>query len=196
MRDLTYYIAATQDGLISDPDGGTDRFEQGQELIAHIAEHYPETLPTPARAHLGITAAPRRFDSVIMGRATYEVGASQGLASPYAHLDHQIVCSRTLGSDGATAVGADVEVWADDPVVKVKELKSAAGLGLWLCGGGKLAGALLDEIDELIIKRQPLVLGAGRPLFDGGHRPTLFELTDRTPVGDVVIETHRRRKRR
>ncbi|MEM9135379.1 MAG: dihydrofolate reductase family protein [Actinomycetota bacterium] len=188
MRTLTYYVAATQDGFIAGPDGEIDAFEQGPELLAHIAEHYPETLPTPARAHLGIDDAPRRFDAVIMGRATYDMGADQGLTSPYAHLDHQIVCSTTLDTD----VDPAVEVRAGDPAEVVRRLKQVDGLGVWLCGGGVLAGALIDEIDELVIKRQPMVLGAGRPLFAGGYAPTGFEPVDRTLVGRVAFETYRR----
>ncbi len=188
MRTLTYYVAASQDGYIAGPEGEIDAFEQGPELLAHIAEDYPETLPTPARAHLGIEGPPRRFDRVIMGRATYDLGADQGLTSPYAHLDRQVVCSRTLAAD----VDPAIEVRADDPVAAVRELKAGDGLGVWLCGGGVLAGALIDEIDELVIKRQPMVLGAGRPLFAAGYAPTIFEPVGRTLVGRVAIESYRR----
>ena len=37
-----------------------------------IAEEYPETLPAHVRQHLGIEAGPRHFDTVVMGRATYD----------------------------------------------------------------------------------------------------------------------------
>ncbi|MEO1056312.1 MAG: dihydrofolate reductase, partial [Actinomycetota bacterium] len=75
----------------------------------------------------------------------------------------------------------------------VREMKSADGLGIWLCGGGVLAGHLIDEIDELIIKRQPMVLGDGHPMFAGSYQPTAFDLVDRHDVGAVAIERHRRR---
>ncbi len=188
MRALTYFIAVTQDGYIAGPDGQTDRFEQGPELIDYLAEHYPETLPTPARAHFGIDAAPQHFDAVVMGRATYDVGAQQGLLSPYAHLDRQVVVT----GQGCESVDPSVDdlpvEFVSDPLAAVREMKSDDGLGIWLCGGGVVAGHLIDEIDELIVKRQPMVLGGGRPMFAGGYQPTGFDLVARHIVGAVVVE--------
>jgi hypothetical protein len=48
-----------------------------------------------------------------------------------------------------------VEIVADDVVGKVRELKREQGLDIYLCGGSKLAGELLDEIDELVLKTYP-----------------------------------------
>jgi len=53
MRTLTYYIAATLDGYIAEPGGGDPTgslMTVGPDYLAHIVEHYPETLPTPARS--------------------------------------------------------------------------------------------------------------------------------------------------
>ena len=36
-----------------------------------------------------------------------------------------------------------------------------------LCGGTKLAGAVSTEIDELILKIDPVLIGIGIPLLDG-----------------------------
>jgi dihydrofolate reductase len=186
MRSLTYYVAASIDGYIAGPDHQIDAFDFSPALAAHIVERFPETLPSPARAQLGIAdAANVRFDAVIMGRHTYEIGARVGLTSPYGHLE-QVVASTTV-----TATDPAVRV-VDDPLAAVDALKADDGLGVWLCGGGSLAAALADRIDALIIKRQPLVLGAGRPLFAGAYAPRRFELTGREAVGAVTIETYRR----
>jgi hypothetical protein len=79
-----------------------------------------------------------------------------------------LVFARTL----AGSTDPSVEVVADDPVKRVRALKHEPGAGLWLVGGGSLAGALYDEIDELILKIAPITIGAGVPLFGG---------TDTTP---------------
>ena len=168
MRKLTYFIHATLDGYIAGPEGQYDFFPfEGEEADAILAD-FPETMPTPARAPLGIAdRAAQRFDTVIMGRATYDPGLKVGMTSPYAHLT-QYVVSRTLVSpDPAVTV-------VDDPVALVRELKKQDGMDVWLCGGGKLASALRDEIDELIIKREPIVIGSGIPLFDGPFVPSRF----------------------
>ncbi|MFE9139090.1 dihydrofolate reductase family protein [Streptomyces sp. NPDC007355] len=168
MRKLTYYVSVTLDGYIAGPEGQYDFLPFGGEEAEAILADFPETMPTPAREPFGVAdRAARRFDTVLMGRATYEPGLKAGLTSPYAHLT-QYVVSRTLVSpDPAVTV-------VDDPVSLVRELKEQHGLDIWLCGGGKLAAVLRDEIDELILKRHPIVIGSGIPLFDGPFSPSTF----------------------
>ncbi|MET0693910.1 MAG: dihydrofolate reductase family protein, partial [Propionibacteriaceae bacterium] len=87
----------------------------------------------------------------------------------------------------------DVHVINDDPVVAVQQLKSQDGRGIYLCGGGKLAATLVSEIDELIIKQSPIVIGAGIGLFEGGFPPQQFELVEsRTVDGGATFATYRR----
>ncbi|WP_026419000.1 MULTISPECIES: hypothetical protein [Actinoalloteichus] len=45
-------------------------------------------------------------------------------------------------------------------------------------GDGRLAGALLPEIDRLVIKLNPVVAGAGIALFGGAFDPTGFRLVE------------------
>jgi dihydrofolate reductase len=73
------------------------------------------------------------------------------------------------------------------------ELKQQDGMGIWLCGGGKLASVLRDEIDELIIKRHPIVIGSGIPLFDGPFTPTRFtQATSQAFESGLTITTYTR----
>lgn len=97
-----------------------------------------------------------------MGRKTYEVGLKEGMLSPYEHL-RQFVVSRTLPEAPHPAV----HLHRGAPVELVRRLKAETGKGIWLCGGGKLAAGLVGEIDELILKINPVVIGSGIPLFDG-----------------------------
>lgn len=121
-----------------------------------------------------------------MGRKTYEVGLPHGVVSPYRQLD-QYVVSTTLDE----LPSPDVELVAGDPATKVRELKAQDGMDIWLCGGGTLAGALYDEIDALILKRHPILIGAGLPLVAGDYSPRVFDLTEQFAVkGGVTISTY------
>ncbi|MFF7454045.1 dihydrofolate reductase family protein [Kitasatospora sp. NPDC008115] len=188
MRKLTYYVGATIDGFIAAPDDDYAALMAyvGGEFLSHMCEEYPETVPTPGRAAMGIADAPnKRFDTVLMGRGTYDQGLPAGLTSPYAHL-RQIVFSRGLTESPDPAV----EVTAADPLSRVRELKREDGLGIWLCGGGDLAGQLLPEIDELVVKQYPLVFGSGVPLFRADYAPHAFEPTGaRTFPNGVTVRT-------
>jgi dihydrofolate reductase len=87
---------------------------------------------------------------------------------------------------------ADVQLVKDDPVALVRRLKQQSGLGIWLCDGANLAGALYEEIDELVLKVNPVVLGTGIPLFRGARGPIQLELTDhRTFAGGVAVHSYR-----
>ncbi|MER5268215.1 dihydrofolate reductase family protein [Actinosynnema sp. NPDC002837] len=159
MRTLTYFVATSLDGFIADPKGGFGDFLFEGDHMTALVEEYPDTLPAQAREAMGIDAPNQHFDTILMGRATYQVPG--GLPSPYPHLRQYVVSSRL------STTPEDVQV-VTDPLAKVRELKEESdGLGIWLCGGGRLAAGLLPEIDELVLKIHPIVLGKGIPLFAG-----------------------------
>ena len=123
---------------------------------------FPETFPAHLRRQFGVSEDVRRFDTVLMGRRTYEVGLREGFTNPYRPL-RQIVLSQSMkeGPDPA------VELERGLPVELVRRLKTDDGKDIWLCGGAKLAGALFTEIDEFIFKINPVLIGVGIPLFHG-----------------------------
>jgi dihydrofolate reductase len=184
VRTLTYYIATTLDGYIAEPDRADPTgslFTVGEDYLAHIVEYYPETLPAGAREALGVTDPGTRFDTVLEGRRSYQVGLDAAVTNAYPHLRH-LVFSRTLDS----SPDPSVEVVATDPVATVRQLKAETGRGIWLVGGAELAGALYHEIDELIFKVNPVTALAGIPLFTGkpDASPRRFALSD-----NVVLDS-------
>ncbi|MGP3924122.1 dihydrofolate reductase family protein [Streptomyces sp. 8N616] len=189
MRKLVYYIASTLDGFIAGPDGADPTGPDGfwpipEDYLQYIATEYPETLPAPARAALSVTADGTHFDTVLEGRRTYEIGLRAGITNAYPHLRH-LVFSRTLSESPDPAV----ELVADDPAAKVRELKAEHGKDIWLIGGAELAGALYSEIDRLVIKLSPLTIGTGIPLFshEAAFDPRRWELMDHTVLKSGAV---------
>jgi len=190
MRDLVYYVAASIDGFIAGPNGETDAFPIEGDHMAVLLGEFADAVPSHVAGPLGIEQTGDVFDTVLMGWNTYQVAASVGIASPYAHL-RQYVFSRS--ARGATDA---VTITAEDPRLVVQRLKAEPTCSaIWLCGGGELASALVDEIDRLVIKVNPMLLGAGIPLF-GPAAPavTSFDLVRSRAFGSgVVVNEYRRR---
>ncbi|MER0244261.1 dihydrofolate reductase family protein [Streptomyces sp. HSW2009] len=194
MRKLTYFVACSIDGFIGDPSGDASSMFAflDEQFFGHLAAEYPETLPTATREHLGLTDREhRRFDTVIQGRGSYQVALDANVTSPYGHL-REYVASRSIEA----SPDPNVTLISGDLVAAVRELKAEESeLGIYLCGGSQLAGALLDEIDELIIKTYPQVYGAGMPMFGAGFSVTDFTLDGvQTFDNGVLIRTYRRKR--
>jgi dihydrofolate reductase len=193
MRKLVYYVATTLDGFIAGPDGGDpsgqEYFPVTPDLVQFIIENYPETLPAPARQALRIDGPALAFDTVVEGRQSYEIGLAADLTNAYPHLRH-IVFSRNL----TASPDPEVEVVNSDPAEFVRVLKSQPGKDIWLVGGGKIAAALLPEIDRLVLKQNPFVIGSGVALIDGPFASHHFEPVDAVLLdGGVRVLTYDRR---
>jgi dihydrofolate reductase len=188
MRKLSYFVATTVDGFIASPDSEHTMFVEGEDHGAWVLAQMPETVPTAYRPLVpGLAETEnRRFDTVLMGRGTYERGLRDGVTSPYGHL-RQYVMSTGLVSVPDPAV----ELVSGDALEFVRTLKQEEGLDIWLCGGGKLAASLRDEIDELIVKINPVVIGSGIPLFDSAYSPQHYQvIAGQVFDGGVTITTY------
>lgn len=169
MRKLKYYIASTIDGFIAHEDGSFDGFLMEGD---HVSDY--------------LTAL-QQFDAVLMGRKTYEVGVKEGVTNPYPHMQ-QFVVSRTL----QTSPDESVTVVADELNDLVRNLKAESGQDIYLCGGGELATTLLaaQQIDEIILKVNPVLFGTGIPLFAGGQHPvptTRLQLSDHNIYSNGLV---------
>ena len=164
MRDLVYYVATSIDGFIAREDGSFDDFPWDDAFLQELVAMYPETLPAPFHAVERSASENRRFDTVLMGRRTYEVGVRQGLTNPYPTL-RQFVFSRTWDR----SPDPSVTLVPSDPATFVGELKAQEGAAIWICGGSELASTLFSAglVDEVSIKLNPVLLGTGIPLLRG-----------------------------
>jgi dihydrofolate reductase len=176
MRNLVYFVATTIDGYIttaSDVDPDFLLYDGPQ--VADLLQEFPETIPGHLRSLLGVPneIPNQRFDTVLMGRATYDIGRAIGVTSPYPHL-RQIVVSSSLGPSPDPAV----EIISSDVVSQVQEIKRSNGKDIWICGGGNLAASLINEIDEFIFKISPVVLGGGVSVFGEVVGPRQLTMTN------------------
>lgn len=189
MRELTYFIGVTLDGFIAGPDDEVDFFPLTPAFAEVLTTEFADIQPAHVREHGGVADAPlTRFDTVVMGRRTYEPALQAGITDPYAQL-RTLVVSESL-DDPETA---DVEIVRSDPIRRVRELKAENGLGIYLAGGAALAGVLFDEIDRLVVKKYPIIAGSGIPMIRHGFSPTAFAIEQvRTfDNGCVILEYSR-----
>lgn len=171
MRKIIYDVAASLDGYIAGP--GEDI-----SLFPHEGDH--------VQAYLERLTG---YDTVIMGKNTYEFGYKFGLeagAKAYPHMRHLIFSSSIdLPSN------CDVEVVRDGFESAVKALKDESEGDIYLCGGGMFAGLLLNAglIDRLTIKQSPILLSEGIPLFAGiSACKFMLEKTTQYESGVVLLE--------
>jgi dihydrofolate reductase len=143
-RKLKYHVATTLDGFLAREDDSFDCFPNDPQ-----AEHITDYMATLQSA----------YDTVLMGRTTYEVGLKYGVTDPYPHLE-SYVFSRTMKE----TPNPRVRLVREDALGFVRGLKAREGKDIYLCGGGPLAKSLFAEglIDEVLIKLNPLLLGAGK----------------------------------
>lgn len=149
MAEIVYYIATTLDGFIADMNGGCP-----PDLFLYEGNHVIDFLEEI-----------KSYEYVLMGGNTYKYGFQFGLQPgqpSYSGIKH-IVFSKTLTFES----NQYVQLIKKNSIHFIKELKKSANGKIWLCGGAKLAGQLLenDLIDKVKLKINPTVVGKGIPLF-------------------------------
>jgi dihydrofolate reductase len=136
------FLAVSLDGFIARPDGGLDWLE-------------------PFEGEHGYTAFIAGVDTILMGRATWEVVA--GFPEwPFAGKRVAVLTHRPLAAaHGELAL-------AGTPAAALEALAAAGARSVYVDGGAVvsqfLAAGLLDELTVNLI---PTVLGSGIPLFQG-----------------------------
>lgn len=162
MRKIIYYVASSIDGFISGPNDEVDGFVS----TGNGVDNYLNDL--------------KSFDTVIMGRKTYEFGykygAVPGEPSPaYPHMKHYIFSNKLQLRNPSPNVHV-----RKLNIIEIEKLQKQEGTDIYLCGGGQFAGWLLDnqKIDTLKLKLNPLILGEGIKLFGDSLSNYKLELID------------------
>lgn len=173
MKKIIYYVATSLDGYICGANEDISGFVAGGNGVAKYLDDL------------------KAFETVIMGRKTYEFGYQYGLVPgkpAYPHMQH-FVFSNALSFENpdekVTVKHLDIK-----EVIQIREQSATA---IYLCGGGQFAGWLLEhqQIDVLKLKINPLVLGQGVKLFgDSKKQYQLNLLETETYEEGLLINTY------
>lgn len=176
MRRIIASEMVSIDGFFSGPNGELDWFVQDEELdrFAH------ELLDS--------------VDTILYGRATYQMmagfwPAASGRFAERTNRLPKLVFSSTLEETpwGGWANARPLRGPLSEEIAK---LKTEPGKNLVIYGSGSIVQALsrLGAIDEYRLIVNPVVLGAGRPLFDGvGRRNVKLIESLSWPSGCVAL---------
>ncbi len=153
MRKIVYSVAASLDGFLAGPHDEADWIPMDPEI--------------------DFTAMMSRFDTILMGRRTYEAAQALGGAPSMPGITTMVV-SRTLRQDEHP----DLTIIADDIDGVVSRLREGSGKNIWLFGGGVLFRSLLDFrlVDTVEVALVPVLLGGGIPLLPQRSQRTTLRL--------------------
>ena len=181
MRSVVFGGANSLDNYFARKDDAVDWLIWSDEATKFIADYW------------------KRFDTVVMGRKTYEVALRNTKAGGEIYPGMKTyVFSRTLKERRKK----DFEIVSEDAAEFVARLKELDGKDICVMGGGLLAKSLFDAdvIDEIGFNIHPVLLGSGIPVFHEMTRQIDLELIDcqRWATGCVLVTyrvKHKRKKR-
>lgn len=178
MRKIIYHVATTLDHFIAREDGSFDDFVAEGEHVTDFLDSI------------------RHYGAILMGKNTYEVGYKYGMkpGDPAYAVINPDMKNYVFSSSAQFESNDRVQLVKQDEIEFIKALKTEAGKDIWLCGGGALAGALLENelLDELLIKLNPIVLGSGIPLFGGSRKKAnLTLLSSKTYRTGVLLLSYK-----
>jgi dihydrofolate reductase len=180
MRRLTVFNQVSLDGYIADANGDMS--------FAHRAEPDAEWDSFVAGNASG-------GGTLVFGRVTYQMMESYW-TTPLAMKNDpvvtagmndmdKIVFSRTLD----TVSWKNTRLMKGDIAAEVRKLKKGPGTGMAILGSGSIVSQLAQEglIDEFQVVVIPVVLGAGKTMFEGGKKRLAMKLTSSRVFGNGSV---------
>lgn len=151
MRKVILGVAVSLDGFIEGPNGEYD------------------WCPPPSKEEMDKFLD--NIDVVFFGRKSYALFGTADYADKTSY-----VFSNTLKSVN----GKNTHLLSGDIISAVKKIKAEEGKNIWLWGGASLTTTFMNAglIDELWLGLVPVVLGAGKPLFQDIRQRTQFKVMD------------------
>ena len=153
MREIVYSVAMSLDGYVAGPNGEADWIVIDPEL--------------------DFTEMMARFDTILMGRRTFEATQAVGGGASMPGVT-TLVVSRSLRQEDHPGL----TIIAEDVGDAVSRLRAGPGKDIWLFGGGSLFRSLLDLhlVDVVEVGVMPVLLGGGTPLLPARSERTRLRL--------------------
>ncbi len=155
MKRIRYIVAMSVDGYIAGPKGDYDWITMDPEV--------------------DFAALWAQFDTLIMGRRTYDVARPRLGDKAFEGLNVAVVSTTMKQADDPR-----VTLIADLTRDRVQQLRNQAGKDIWLMGGGDLFRTLLEmrEVDTVEVSAIPVLLGGGVKLLAGPAERAKLKLTE------------------
>jgi dihydrofolate reductase len=143
MRKIILGVAVSLDSYIEGPKGEIDWCFSDQDY--------------------GLTPFFNSIGAIFMGRKSYELAVGMGGEKPWTGMT-TYVFSNTLKT-----VNGECTLISGDGIARAMEIKEENGKDIWLFGGTELiAGMMVNGlVDVLWLSVHPVLLGGGKPLFQG-----------------------------
>jgi dihydrofolate reductase len=171
-RRVVVYVATSADGYIAREDGTVEWLDRPQSA-----------------GDYGMGAFTRRIDTVLWGRKTYELALGFGeRATEGFGTAKNYVFSRH--PPAAPAPGFE---FVQEPIADfVRRLRDMPGKDIWVMGGAKVIGALVDagEVDAFVLHVIPTLIGEGIPLLAPRRRLVPLTLRSARSFADGVVRLH------
>jgi dihydrofolate reductase len=175
-----YYCATSLDGFIAEADDNLDWLTG-----------YNGTFDGPGAEPMKGTYD--RFyeevGAIVTGSTTYEWVLNKVAEWPYAGKPVWVLTSRELPVPEGE--GVDVRFASGDVRdLHPEVLEARGGRNVWVLGGGNVASQYADAglLDDVIATVVPVVLGAGKPLFDRGVSGGPMRLTGTRAFDNGMVE--------
>ncbi|WP_153796665.1 dihydrofolate reductase family protein [Foetidibacter luteolus] len=178
MKKIILDLAVTLDGLIEGPNGEVDWcIMDGESGFLDFLED---------------------VDTIFYGRVSYDLWGNWQPADEYndtikqayqqIHQKTKYVFSTTKNSGDGNATYIN-----DNMEEKVAHIKQQPGKNIWLYGGGNLITSFINAglIDVYRLAVHPVILGAGKPLFQNLQHRTGLKLTGyKASTSGVILLTY------
>lgn len=145
MRKLILGLAVSLDGFIEGPNGEFDWCFTDQDY--------------------GMNEFFQRVDALFIGRKSYEVLQNMGegaVAGMPQMKEYVFSTTMTSVKEGAVLINGNA-------IEEARKIKQSQGKDIWLFGGASLTASLMEAglVDEFWLSVHPILLGSGKPLFEG-----------------------------